>query len=298
MTTLVVISHYNAWPADQLVALLDQAASVPAGANFALCVVVNQAEPTELVLPERQRHVPVLHRANTGYNIGAWDHGWRANPGHDCYLFLQEECRIVRPGWVAAHRRLAMMPAIGLVGEAMQWAGRSWKRLRWEYRDAMFEHPLAEGPVPYPVGIQAGLRDAGLAEGRTGAHLQSLVLCARRTVLEAIDGFPIGATYGEAVVAEVTISKRVEALGLKVREVGPGSFRYVLHPQWIGRQGLRQAAGRIILRNLPARLAERAPRQDGLGRDRPPKADQGKCPESGWSPPGHRAQLAAKGSWG
>lgn len=263
MKTLVVISYYNAWPVDQLVKLLDQAATVPAGADFALCVVVNQAEPIALVLPERHHHVPILHRANTGYNIGAWDHGWRSNPGYDCYLFLQDECEIVRPGWVAAHRHLAMTPEIGLVGEAMQWAGRSWKRLRWEYRNAMFEHPLAEGPVPYPVGIQAGLRSAGVAEGHTGAHLQSLVLCARRTVLEAIDGFPIGATYGEAVVAEVTISKRVEALGLMVREVGPGSFRYVLHPQWIERQGLRQAIGRIILRNLPARVAEQLRKKVG-----------------------------------
>ena len=257
MPSLVVISHYNAWSADQLVALLDQIAAVPAGAAFDTCIVVNQAKAGELELPERHRHVPVLYRDTTGYNIGAWDLGWRSNPGHDCYLFLQEECRIVRPGWLRAHRRLAMRPGIGLVGEAMQWHGRSWKRLRWEYRNAMFEHPVEGGQVAYPIGIQAGLSAAGLPLGRTGMHLQSLVLCARRQVLEAIDGFPIGRTYGEAVVAEVAISKRVAALGLKVREVGPGSFRYILHPQWHRRQGLKAAVGRAVLRNLPARLAER-----------------------------------------
>ena len=257
MTTLVVVSHYNAWAPDQLVTLLDDIARVPAGAAFELCIVVNRAEPHLLELPERHRRIPVLYRPNTGYNIGAWDHGWRANPGHDCYLFLQEECRIVRPNWLAAHRRLAMRAGVGLVGEAMQWAGRSWDRLHWEYRGATFEHPLAQGPVPYSVGILAGLEAAGLPAGRTGAHLQSLVLCARRQVLEAIDGFPVGTSYGEAVVAEVTISKRVESLGLRVREVGPGSFRYILHPQWTRRQGIRQAIGRVVLRTLPARWAER-----------------------------------------
>ena len=263
MATLVVISHYNEWPADMVVALLDQVATVPAGMPFEVCVVVNQQRPEPLVLPERHKHVPVLHRANTGYNIGAWEHGWRQNPAFDCYLFLQEECRIARPGWLRAHHRLAMKPAIGVVGESMHWAGRSWKRLRFDYRGAPFVQPVDGETVPYPIGIRAGLEAAGLPAGRTGAHLQSLVLCMRRSVLEATDGFRIGANYAEAVIAEVSISKRVEAIGFKAREVGPGSFRYIIHPQWHGRRGVGQALGRIVMRNLPARLAERL--RSGIG---------------------------------
>ena len=257
MTTLVVISHYNAWAPDQLVALLDQVASVPAGTPFALCVVVNQAEPCALDLPERHRGVPVLYRENTGYNIGAWDHGWRENPGHDCYLFLQEECRIVRPNWLAAHRQLAMRPRVGLVGEAMQWAGMGWERLDRTYREAPRKVMGDGSAVPYPADLRAGLAAARVPEGRTGAHLQSLVLCLRREVLEAIGGFPIGRTYAEAVAAEVALTKRVEALGLRAREVGPGSFRYVVHPQWGAQAGVKRAAGRWLLRHLPKRLADR-----------------------------------------
>ena len=274
MTTLVVISHYNAWSTDQLVALLDQVASVPAGTLFDTCVVVNQAVPGTLDLPDRHAHVPVLYRENTGYNIGAWDHGRCANPGYDCYLFLQEECRIVRPGWLEAHRRLAMRPEIGLVGESMQWQGRGWNRLDWEYRRSPFDRPVDGKRVSYPAGIRAALKAAGLPEGRTGAHLQSLVLCARAPVLEAIGGFPIGGSYGEAVTAEVTISKRVEALGLQVREVGPGSFRYILHPQWHRRQGIAPAVARAVLRNLPAWLAERI--RSGAGLTAVPVHNHGK----------------------
>ncbi len=35
-------------------------------------------------------------RENTGFNIGAWDYGWRHLPPYDYYLFLQDDCFIVR----------------------------------------------------------------------------------------------------------------------------------------------------------------------------------------------------------
>jgi hypothetical protein len=41
-------------------------------------------------------------RENTGFNIGAWDYGWRHLPPYDYYLFLQDDCFIVRPLWLKA----------------------------------------------------------------------------------------------------------------------------------------------------------------------------------------------------
>ena len=252
MSSLIVISHYNAWPTDQLVALLDQIAAIPAGVPFELCVVVNQATPDLLRLPERHAGTSVLHRENTGYNIGAWEHGRQRNPGYECYLFLQEECVILRAGWLRAFRQLAMRRDVGLVGESLHWAGLGWNRLARKYRDHAFAEPVDGRSVPIPVGILAGLRRLGVAEGPTGAHLQSLVLCARREVLAAIGGFGLGLTYADATIGEVAISKKVEALGLKVREVGPGSFRYVLHPQWRERQGVGRSIARAIALWIPA----------------------------------------------
>ncbi len=255
MPTSIIVSHYNRWPTTQLVALLDQIHTIPAGAPFAVTVVVNQELPEPLVLPERHAGTDVLYRENTGYNIGAWEHGWRQRPGFDHYLFLQEECRILRPGWLAPFRRLAARPSVGAIGESLHWAGLSWQRLRRQYRDLPFVAPVDGRQVPFSAGIQAGLNRLGLAEGATGAHLQSLVLYLRRDVLEAIGGFRIGLTYGEATIAEVAISKQVAALGLKVREVGPGSFRYILHPQWQRRQGVVRTALRAVAARLPFSLA-------------------------------------------
>ena len=261
--TLVVVSHYNAWPTDQLVALLDQMAAIPAGAPFEVSVVVNQARAERLALPERHAGLRVLHRENSGYNVGAWDAGWRADPGRDCYLFLQEECRILRPGWLRAFRRLATRPDIGLVGESLHWGGASWDRLARQYRDFRFWASTGGEPVSVTDGVRAGLARLGVPEGRTGAHLQSLALCARGEVLAAVGGFPTGASYDEATIAEVALSKKVEALGLRVREVGPGSFRYILHPQWERRRGVLRALLRAAALRVPVGLKERLRRWVG-----------------------------------
>jgi hypothetical protein len=78
----------------------------------------------------------------------------------------------------------------------------------------------------------------------------------RGDVLQAIGGFPTGMNYDEATIAEVALSKKVEALGLSVREVGPGSFRYILHPQWKRRQGIIRSYARLVARWVPVRIKE------------------------------------------
>lgn len=253
--SLVVVSHYDGWAPDQLIALLDQLRDVPAGAAFDVCVVVNQCGNAVLTLPPRFSHIPVLHRPNVGFNIGAWDHGWRTMPPYEDYLFLQEECRILRPNWLAAIRRALARPGVGLVGESLAFAGLSWRRLDAQYRQTSFADPVDGRSVTIPAGIRAGLERLAIPVGRSGAHLQSLVLAIRRETIEQIDGFIVADTYGAATVAECAVSKKVEALGLKVREVGPGSFRYILHPQWRHRQG--------VLTTLARRLAARFPVEIG-----------------------------------
>ena len=56
--------------ADQLIALLDQVLNVPAGMDFDIRIVVNQAIPKPLQLSERHKSIPIFYRENSGYNIG------------------------------------------------------------------------------------------------------------------------------------------------------------------------------------------------------------------------------------
>ena len=166
-SVLVVISHYNAWPSDQLIALLDQMRSVPAGCPFHARIVVNRAEPHDLALPPRYQSVEVLYRQNVGFNIGAWEQGWREPPVFDAYLFLQEECRIVRPGWLRAFVQASRDPRVGLVGESLK-CDHSWEPLKryTHYAETYRIHREFFEEHRTPMG-----RDA--------AHLQSLVLFAR-----------------------------------------------------------------------------------------------------------------------
>ena len=80
--------------------------------------------------------------------------------------------------------------------------------------------------------IREKLSSWGVSPLSDYGHLQSLIWATRRDVLERIGGFQIGASYGEAVASEIATSKKVEMLGLQVRQVAFLPFTYIVHPQW------------------------------------------------------------------
>ncbi|HEV3261711.1 MAG TPA: glycosyltransferase, partial [Gemmataceae bacterium] len=242
-TVLVVIAHYNARPDGPLVALLDSMRAKPAGSQFDVRIVVNEATPKRLELPARHRSAEVLYRENTGLNIGAWDVGWRQAPAYGAYLFLQDECRLVRDGWLAAFVSKAEEAGVGLVGECLSptWDA-AWEELRERFGGSQLPGHLVNGlPADRLTCYHDFFTRHGIPPGARGDHIQSLVLFARRDVLERIDGFPIGRNHGEAIAAEIGISKKVQALGLNTYQVGPAPFSYIEHPQWLHRRLEHQA---------------------------------------------------------
>jgi hypothetical protein len=227
--TLVVVAHYNARPADALVALLDQIHEQPSGWRFDVCVVVNQAQPVPLKLPERHRRTRLLYRENTGFNIGAWNHGWRQAPGYDRYLFLQDECRIVGNPWLSPFMRRLNRQGVGLVGE-------SWfapRPITWDEQAAEYAHDHPHRDNFFRMAHSWLLR-RGIDPGGHVDHLQSLVLATRRDVLERMNGFRIGPDKEQAIAAEIAISRAVVALGLRCTQVGFFPFSCIEHPQWRG----------------------------------------------------------------
>jgi hypothetical protein len=224
---LVVIAHYDARPATALIQLLDSLRTEPAGWPFALRVVVNQSGAAPLVLPERHRDLQVLYRENLGFNIGAWDFGWRRAPAYERYLFLQDECRPVHTPWLRPFMRRLAHRRVGLIGESW-FAARpiSWEAQAAEYAG---QHPGRENFFHF---ASHWLRGQGIDPGRHVDHLQSLVLATRREVLEGISGFRIGKDKEEAIAAEIGISRAVAALGLRCEQLGFFPFSRFLHPQW------------------------------------------------------------------
>lgn len=230
---LVIISHYNAWPTDQLVALLDQIHDIPSGHPFQCLVVVNQAIDRPLELPERHSEHRILYRENTGYNIGAWEYGWRNGPPAEYYLFLQEECQIASPNWLGSFVRLLSRPEVGVVGERLTFRGLTWKRIEFFQNGYPFQGLPGDEPIGHVDGLKRSLKARGVPLGRRGDHLQSFILASRRNVLEAIDGFMIGHSKGDAIACELAISLMTVARGMKLKQVGTLPFRYIHHPQWM-----------------------------------------------------------------
>jgi hypothetical protein len=235
---LVVISHYNARPIEDLLGLLETIHSLPAGWPFHVRIVVNQELPTSLRLPRKPWKVEVLYRQNAGYNIGAWDFGWRISPKYQSYLFLQEECRVVREGWLKAFVEKASDSTVGLIGEcfSVDW-NHPWEMLAEATKAQGFEEHMVDGkPVERVPCYLNFLQRHGIPPSSKADHLQSLVMFVRREIIEAMRGFPVGTNFGEAVAAEIGISKKIQALGLKTCQVAEEPFTYLHHPQWLFRK--------------------------------------------------------------
>lgn len=237
----VIISFYNARSPHNLIRLLDALAATPAGSQFSTKVVVNRAVDTDLVLPARHRHIPITYRENIGYNIGAWDAGWRDEPHDNYFLFLQDECQLVKTNWAQEFLNRFRHGSEGLLGEKLS------ERKKWDapwsvIRERYAGHRLPDHWIGTPDNEVDRLecyfdfwRRYNIELGAKADHVHSLVLFTSREVLERIDGFNIGRSYGEAIASEIAISKKVQASGWKIGLVGKAPFTYFKHPQWSDR---------------------------------------------------------------
>lgn len=236
----VVISFYDQRDTADLAELLRGMQRYDAGAPYRIQIVINQtrAELPQLDFLPTGIPVEVMSRENVGYNIGAWEAGWRTCEA-DAYLFLQQECRIRKSGWLQAFLNRFQEPGVGLVGESlMTYWDEPWEEIPDSMRFIKLpEHDINGEPVADRVECYLHqLKHWGIDPGPKATHLQSLVLCTTRPILEQIDGFPIGRNYGEAIAAEIGISRKVEACGYRLRQVGSKPFTWIDHPQWTSQQ--------------------------------------------------------------
>lgn len=249
--TCVVICYWTGRSPRPLYRLLRMMQKVPAGAPFDVLIVCNGGDEKPLVPRPgfESLNVRIINRENAGWNLGAWEAGWRASPGYDYFLFLQAECFIRNPDWIARFvHRIERDSGIGMLGERLMW-----QQMTWDYVRAATELDLgARGPVPEGVlesiaRYQRLLVERGIDPGSLGTHLVSIILFLQRSVLEEIGGFPlIGESYLEAVGCEIGLSKLVEARGYRISQVADDAFSRIGHTQWSGREsGFRSLLSRM-----------------------------------------------------
>lgn len=253
---VVVISYWTGHRRHGLYRLLNQIYRYKAGAPFSVCVVCNGGDKDPLVLPKKfaKRGIKVLNRVNSGYNIGAWEYGWRNDLGSDYFLFLQDECRIVKRGWLSAFmEKIQSSPDIGLLGESINWK-RAWDEQRNNPVAAKCLNRAGEAPFNSVDFLRDYLVSQGIPPGETAEHLQTLVIFIPRHVLEQINGFPTSNLYAEAVGTEIAISKKVVASGYKIAMVGDRRFTYIGHLQWSVGWYKRWIRLKLFLRPYKARM--------------------------------------------
>jgi hypothetical protein len=233
--TLIVISYYDRRPLHNLVELLRSLHKYPAGDEFDICLVVNRTKDEAVILPNEFSSITVRYRHNLGMNIGAWDYGWRNNPGCKVYVFLQDECYIIRENWLSEYLSLFKNPDCGMVGESINafW-NRPWAELRELFAHSQLpEHMLDAKPVNRIDFYLQFLADHGVWPGKSGRHLRSVVWVLPGDVLKRIDGFLIGRNYGECIGAEIATSKKVEALGRQIVQANSEEeFFYIRHVEY------------------------------------------------------------------
>ena len=232
--TLVVISYYDRRPIHNLLELVRSLYQYPAGAAFEVCVIVNRTKNESISVPQLSS-TSIHYRHNVGMNIGAWDHGWRTCSGYKNYLFLQDECYVIRDNWLTRYRASLERPNVGMAGESMNllW-DRRWTELREMFADTVLPEHRIEGQCVNRVDFYLDfLKTHRVDPGTGGKHLRSVVWFFGADILKKIDGFLIGRNYGECIAAEIATSKKVEALGLDCVQVNEHEeFFYIRHLEY------------------------------------------------------------------
>lgn len=221
--TCVIVSYYDERDDGELIRLLRQLRETGAGTRFDLRVVVNSDRGRALRLPDDLSSVHATVRQNSGFNIGAWNHGWQAHPGYASYLFLQDECEIVRPDWLERYEALLEDPEVGAVGESLLlWTG--WSRFAREWPEAT-------------AACEAMAKDLRIDLGKSPSHLQTLVIGASAACLEATGGFLVADGKAKAIATEIMFSRLCVDRGFAIRQSAWRPFEFIMHPQWRSLRG-------------------------------------------------------------
>lgn len=95
-------------------------------------------------------------------------------------------------------------PNLGLLGESLNWQ-TSWDELaKSNYNNHHRGHTLSGQKMRRIDLYRAYLARNLIPEGVNAEHLQSLILFTSKQILEPVQGFSIGESYGEAIASRIS----------------------------------------------------------------------------------------------
>ena len=221
--TLVVISHYASRGSRQLSELLSQISRVSKN----ILIVVNDDQVAQEVLGSFIGY-PAIFRPNIGMNIGGWDAVFRNYSSYKYYVFLQDECSLIRDDFISAYEVELAQSGVGMTGESIN---NKWDRPWIEMLKSPLNYFVSQNLTRVEHYLYL-MRKWNVDPGSTGRHLRSLVWGFNHDSLARLGGFPVGKTKEECIAAEISVSKKIEELGLRVTQISDIPFSFFRHQEW------------------------------------------------------------------
>jgi hypothetical protein len=228
--SLLVISHYNSRPKDQLKKLIE----VTNHLAVDRLIVINDDNCKENNLKKESNNLFFLVRPNIGMNIGGWNDAFFCLPNYAYYIFIQDECLILNKDFLMLYQDLLSNKNVGMIGESMnpKW-DKTWETLLnspLNYSDK--DHVIKGVQIPRVCFYLELFKKWGISPGIKATHLRSLIWAFKNEILHRINGFPLGLNKGECIASEIAVSKKIEALELQIKQVDSAPFKYIHHTEW------------------------------------------------------------------
>lgn len=226
---LIVISHYAARETAHLDSLLSNISKLHK--NILISVNDDQVE-SEFI--SSFRGFQAIFRPNIGMNIGGWNSAYQKYPDCKYYIFLQDECILLRGDFINAYKKELDRIEVGMTGESINYKwDKAWPQIMntpLNYTTDIISNGRRISRVENYLNIMEGW---GVNPGASGRHLRSLVWGFSNRTLRAIAGFPIGNNKEQCIASEIAVSKKVEQLGLSVTQVSETPFYFFKHDEWL-----------------------------------------------------------------
>jgi len=228
--SLLVISHYNSRPKDQLKKLIE----VTNDLAVDRLIVINDDNCKENNLKKELNNLFFLLRPNIGMNIGGRNDAFFCLPNYAYYIFIQDECLILNKDFLTLYQDLLSDKNVGMIGESMnpRW-DKTWETLLnspLNYSDK--DHMINGVQIPRVFFYLELLKKWGISPGVKATHLRSLIWAFKNEILHQIDGFPLGLNKGECIASEIGVSKKIQEISLEVKQVAIEHFSLIYHTEW------------------------------------------------------------------
>lgn len=226
---LIVVSHYAARGTSHLQSLLSNLSKV----HKNILIVINDDQINKEYF-DFFCGFQAIYRPNIGMNIGGWNEAYQQFPNFKFYIFLQDECVVLREDFIAAYVKELSRVGIGMTGETINYKwDREWGQIinsPLNYHTNIIFNGSRLSRVQNYLNL---LGQWGISPGVGGRHLRSLVWGLNDYALKGIGKFPIGIDKEQCIAAEIAVSKKVEQLGLGVTQISQTPFYFFQHEEWL-----------------------------------------------------------------